>query len=123
MMHDYPPVFKVASFAVTVKFSPRRLRHNWTSVQLDFAISDSLLGGKAVITFCAADVCFGPKPDICGNILDLSFTRVKNWTFVQLDFSAHNQDNQTRRFRAGSAVRPVLSCVNEGFHEQRTTLA
>src|SRR5262245_17830302 len=31
-------------------------------------------------------------------------TRVRNWTEVQLDFSAHNRDNQNDKFRAGSAA-------------------
>ena len=50
------------------------------------------------------DVRFWPKADICGSIPDLLLTRVRNWTSVQLDFSAHNRDNQNDKFRAGSAA-------------------
>jgi len=68
MMHDYPPVFKSLLLQVQSRFSPRRLRYNWTSVQLDFVISYwpkadiagalqmSAFRGKADITYGKADI-------------------------------------------------------------------
>ena len=64
------------------------------SWQADFCRARNALEGKADMPFCTADMC--------GSIPDLSLTRVRNWTSVQLDFSAHNRDNQNVKFRAGS---------------------
>jgi hypothetical protein len=45
-----------------------------------------------------------PKRTFAAAFLSYFLTRVRNWTEVQLDFSAHNRDNQNDKFRAGSAA-------------------
>jgi len=76
----------------------------WPKADIPKNAIDVAFGGKADMPFCIAYVCLRPKADICGNIPDLSLTRVRNWTSVQLDFSAHNQDNQNEKVFA-QAVR------------------
>jgi hypothetical protein len=67
----------------------------------------SAFGGKADIALAAQMSAFDPKR-ISGSIPDLSCDAVRNWTEVQLDFSAYNRDNQNERIRAGTAARSPL---------------
>jgi hypothetical protein len=60
----------------------------------------SAFGGKADMTASA----FDPKRTFAAAFLTYPWTRVRNWTEVQLDFSAHNRDNQNDKFRVGSAA-------------------
>jgi len=67
-------------------------------------LSRSLLGAKRTWLVAAHMSACDPKRTFAAAFLTYPLTRVRNWTEVQLDFSAHNRDNQNDKFRAGSAA-------------------
>jgi hypothetical protein len=69
----------------------------------------SAFGVKRTCLYAARMSAFDPKRTFAAAFLTYPLTRVRNWTEVQLDFGAHNRDNQNNKFRAGGAVGTVLS--------------